>query len=77
MENWKELIAKLNSHREKKEISHQQIADKTGLHRSNITRFFAAKYCPKMEMFDLISEVIGYKLDLKVCKKFANSKRKS
>ena len=75
--NWRELVSKLNAIREEKGLTHQNIADATGLHQSNIARFFAARYCPKMELFDKIANALDHQLDIKslqiVCKSDSHS----
>ena len=48
---WKLLVFLLKEIAEQKGITHQQIANKTGLLRSNVTRFFMAKYTPRLDVF--------------------------
>lgn len=56
---WKLLVLSLKLTASKKGISHQQIADKTGMLRSNITRILSRKYCPSLHIFMSIAKAIG------------------
>ena len=57
-EHWKVLVLLLKEVAEDKNITHQQIADITGLKRSNITRFFNLNYKPRLDTFLLIANAI-------------------
>ena len=57
-EHWKVLVLLLKEVAEDKRITHQQIADITGLKRSNITRFFNLNYKPRLDNFLLIANAI-------------------
>lgn len=57
-EQWKLLVILLKEIAESKGITHQQIADDTGLIRSNVTRFFSLKYKPNLDTFLQISKSI-------------------
>ncbi len=57
-QQWKLLVLILKKIAEDKEISHQQIADKTGLQRSNVSRMFALNYCPSMKNFLIVAKSI-------------------
>lgn len=58
-EQWKLLVLILKEVAEQKGITHQSIADKTGLIRSNVSRFFGLSYTPSLSMFLLIAKAIG------------------
>lgn len=50
-EHWKVLVQLLKEIAEDKGISQQQIADETGLLRSNVSRLFSLKYKPNLDIF--------------------------
>jgi len=53
--HWQLMVLMLKDIAEQKNKTHQDIADDTGLHRSNVTRFFGLKYCPNLNTFLLVS----------------------
>ncbi len=53
--HWQLMVLMLKDIAEQKNKTHQDIADATGLHRSNVTRFFGLKYCPNLNTFLLVS----------------------
>ena len=57
-QHWKLLVLMLKKIAEEKKITHQEIADKTGLHKSNVTRTFSLKYCPELKTFIAIARAI-------------------
>ncbi len=57
-EHWMVLVLLLKEIAEEKGITHQQIADETGLIRSNVSRFFSLKYRPGLDVFLQISKAI-------------------
>ena len=57
-EHWKVLVLMLKNIAADKAISHQQIADETGLQRSNVSRFFQLKYKPTLDTFLTIANAI-------------------
>ncbi len=61
-QQWKLLVLILKKIAEDKEISHQKIADKTGLQRSNVSRMFALNYCPSMKNFLIVAKSIEINL---------------
>lgn len=58
-EQWKLLVLILKDIAEQKGITHQEIADKTGLIRSNVSRFFGLRYTPSLDMFLEVAKAIG------------------
>lgn len=56
---WQLFVLLLKYIAEEKGITHQQIADNTGLIRSNITRFFFLKYKPGLDIFLKIAKAVG------------------
>lgn len=57
-EQWKLLVLLLKNIAEDKGITHQQIADETGLIRSNVSRFFGVRYKPNLEVFLRIAQAV-------------------
>jgi transcriptional regulator with XRE-family HTH domain len=57
-EQWILLVYLLDDIRRQKKITHDEIAEKTGYHRSNVTRFFSAKYKPGLDVFLEIAKAI-------------------
>lgn len=58
-QHWKLLVLILRKIAEKKGISQQEIADKTGLIRSNVNRIFSLQYCPNLRTFILVAQAVG------------------
>lgn len=48
-DTWKALVLFLAEIAKSKNITHEVIAERTGLQRSNISRVFQLKYCPSLE----------------------------
>lgn len=61
-QHWKSLVLILRKVAESKGISQQEIANRTGMLRTNINRVFQLKYCPKLDTFILIANAIGISL---------------
>ena len=55
---WMLLVLILKEIAERKGISIQQIADKSGLQRSNVSRMFHLKYAPTLKTFLAVSKAI-------------------
>jgi transcriptional regulator with XRE-family HTH domain len=59
MENqWKILVLLLQQIAEQKGLTQQEIAKKSEMHQSHISRFFALKYSPDIKTFLKISKAI-------------------
>ena len=56
---WKLLVLLLQQIAEQKGLTQQQIAEKSEMHQSHISRFFALKYAPNMDTFLKVSKAIG------------------
>ena len=57
-EQWMLLVLLLKEIADKKGITQGQIAEKTGLIQSNISRFFSLKYKPTLDTFLQVSKAI-------------------
>ena len=55
---WKLLVLLLQQIAEQKGLTQQQIAEKSEMHQSHISRFFALKYAPNMDTFLKVSKAI-------------------
>lgn len=58
-EHWKVLVLLLKNIAVEKNITQQDIADKTGLIRSNVSRMFSLKYCPSLTIFLAVANAVG------------------
>lgn len=58
-EQWMLLVLLLKEIAEQKGITQGQIAEKTSLIQSNISRFFSLKYKPTLDTFLQVSKAIG------------------
>jgi len=56
---WRLLVLLLKNIAIEKGISHYAIADATGLHQSNVNRFFNLHYTPRLDLFLKIAGAIG------------------
>lgn len=50
-DSWRVLVLFIAEIARSKRITHEMIAQRTGLHRSNVTRFLTIKYCPNLDIF--------------------------
>jgi transcriptional regulator with XRE-family HTH domain len=58
-QHWKVLLLLLKHTAEAKGITQQQIADRTGLLQSNVSRLFSCRYCPSLDIFLALANAIG------------------
>lgn len=58
-QHWKVLILLLKEVAIDKGITQQQIADRTGLQKSNVSRVFTLKYKPNLELFLNLAQAVG------------------
>lgn len=63
---WQSLCTTLEKKRKESKLSHQQIADLTGITRSNISRIFEGKAIPSVSSFISICAVIDKKFARKI-----------
>lgn len=57
--NWKVIVLTLKEIATDQGISQQEIAEKTGLLQSNVSRIFALKYCPRLDLLLAIADAVG------------------
>lgn len=58
-EQWKLLVLLLKNIAEQKKVTQTEIAEKSGLLQSNISRFFSMKYCPTLDTFLQVAKAIN------------------
>lgn len=58
-QHWKLLVLILRKIAESKGVSQQEIANRTGMLRTNVNRVFQLKYCPTLSTFVDIANAIG------------------
>lgn len=58
-EHWKVLVLLLKNIAQEKNITNEDIAEKTGLIRSNIERLFSLKYSPSLLVFLAVANAVG------------------
>ena len=56
---WQVIVLVLKEIATDQSISQQEIAEKTGLLQSNVSRIFSLKYCPRFDILLAIAEAIG------------------
>ncbi len=56
---WKVIVTILKEIATDQGISQQDIADRTGMLQSNVSRIFSLKYCPRLDILLAIAESIG------------------
>jgi len=57
--SWKVLVLMLKNIAEDKGITQEEIAEKSGLLQSNVSRVFSLRYCPTLQTFLAIATAIG------------------
>ena len=58
-ETWKSFVLLVKKIAEEKGITHEVIAERTGLIRSNVSRMFQLKYCPSLQIFLSLLNAVG------------------
>lgn len=56
---WQLMVLTLKEIASDKKITHEMIAERAGMARDNVTRFFSAKHKPNLDMFLTIAKTIG------------------
>lgn len=64
VQRWEDLVAELRHAAEKKKITQLEIAQRTGLLQTNISRIFLLKYQPTVKTILLIAEAVGVNLKI-------------
>ena len=59
------LLAQLKTAAKEREITHDQIAEKVGWTRSNVSRVLRGAYMPRLDNFIKLAEAIGVKIKIK------------
>jgi transcriptional regulator with XRE-family HTH domain len=57
-EQWQLLVLILKEIADQKNVTQQEIADKSGLLQSNVSRFFSLKYKPTLDTFLQVAKAI-------------------
>jgi transcriptional regulator with XRE-family HTH domain len=63
-DEWKEIVKQLEAIANQKNITQEEIADRTGMIQSAISRVFAAKFIPKLSTVFLIAEALGVEIKI-------------
>lgn len=63
-EHWKVLVSHLSDVATQKGLTIQEIANRCGYARSNVSRIFGHKYVPKLDTYLKIAEAIGIIIDV-------------
>ncbi len=58
-QQWQLLVLLLKEIAEQKGLTHQHVADRSGLLRSNVSRLFALKFPPNIKTFVAVAQAIG------------------
>lgn len=58
-EQWQLLVLLLDEIRQQKNLTHQDVADKSSLLRPNVQRFFTLRYKPTLPVFLAVAKAIG------------------
>lgn len=61
-EQWMLLVLLLKEIAEQKGLTQQIVAEKSKMHQSHVSRFFALKYAPNIDTFLKVSKAIGVNL---------------
>lgn len=56
------IVLELVAERKKQGLTQQQIADRTGMKASNVTRFESCRYMPTLDVLIRYSKAVGKKL---------------
>lgn len=59
LDTWKIIVLMLREVALNKGITHQDIADNTGLQRSNVSRIFSLRYCPGLDIALKLAGALG------------------
>lgn len=62
--DWMSLVGELKELADKKGITQEDIAKRTGYLQPNVSRFFSLRYIPRLDVFLNIAKAIGVKTKL-------------
>ena len=62
--DWKSMVGELKEVADKKGITQDDIAKKTGYQQPNVSRFFSLRYIPRLDVFLNIAKAIGVKIKI-------------
>lgn len=62
--DWKSMVGGLKEVADKKGITQDDIAKKTGYLQPNVSRFFSLRYIPRLDVFLNIAKAIGVKIKI-------------
>ena len=65
MNSPKEIILSLRKEAEERGITQQEIADKAGMKRENVSRLFSATYPPTLSTICKVADAIGVTVQIK------------
>lgn len=60
--NWQTLLSEISRVAKEKGVTHQQIAEETGLHRQNVGRLLSGRHCPQIDAVMSVAKVVGLTL---------------
>ena len=63
--DWEQIVTNSKEISEIKGITQQEIAEKTGLEQSNISRVFSLKYSPTLKILAIIAYAVGCEINIK------------
>lgn len=61
-DQWKLIVLFLKNVAKEKGISNNEIVERTGLMKSNVSRLFSLKHCPELRVIMAVSQAIGITL---------------
>lgn len=63
--NWQEIVLELKSIAEQQGVTQDQIADRTGLIQSNVSRIFNLKFIPRISTLTAIAKALNVEIIIK------------
>lgn len=60
--HWKLLVLMIYFTAKSKNITHDELAQRAGVHRSHVTRVFGLKYCPSLDIYIRLTNAVGLRL---------------
>ena len=72
----KKLVNIVNTLRKKLKISHQELASKTGINRSVLSKFESGEYIPSLSQLEALAETLGFDPTIVFCEEVITQKVK-